>query len=61
MRIQESQDTCVLAEEVAKELQVDTLRSNAIDLKPEGLGALKDAVGRYPAQLDSFWRCFFNE
>jgi len=60
-RIQESQNVCALAEEIATELQVETLRSNAIELKAEGLGALKNAVGRYPAQLDSFWRCFFNE
>lgn len=60
MRIQESQDICALAEEVAKELQLDSLRSNAIDLKAEGLGALKGKVGRYPAQLDSFWQCFFK-
>ncbi len=61
VRIQESQNVCALAEEVAKELQVETLQSNAIDLKTEGLGALKSSVGRYPAQLESFWRCFFNE
>jgi hypothetical protein len=61
LRIQESQDVCALAEDVAGELQVETLRSDAIDLKAEGLGALKNSVGRYPAQLDSFWRCFFDE
>ena len=30
VRIQESQNICALAEEVAKELQVETLQSNAI-------------------------------
>lgn len=61
VRIQESGDVCALAAEVARELNVETLRSKAINLKTEGLGALKNSVGRYPAQLDSFWRCFFNE
>lgn len=61
VRIQGSQDVCALANNVAVELQVETLRSDAIELKAEGLGALKNSVGRYPAQLDSFWRCFFDK
>jgi hypothetical protein len=60
-RISNSSDVCQLAEEIATELNVETLRSQKVQLTTEGLGALKNGVGRYPAQLDSFWRCFFNE
>jgi hypothetical protein len=60
-RIQSAPDICALANDIAKELNVETLRSKAINLDTEGLGALKKASGRYPAQLDSFWRCFFDD
>ena len=60
-RIENASDICNLANEVATELNLQTIRSKKIELKAEGLGALKSGAGRYPAQLDSFWRCFFNE
>ena len=60
-RILESSDVCQLAEQIASELEIETLRSEKVQLSARGLGALESSIGRYPAQLDSFWRCFFNE
>jgi hypothetical protein len=60
-RIQESQEICDLAESVAKELNVETLRMKSIKLKMEGLGALDSGVARYPTQLYQFWQCFFDQ
>jgi len=59
-QIQESSDVCSLAKTLKTQYGLENLvNGSRLSINPRGIAALVKGNSEYPAQLESFWNCFF--